>query len=232
MSKRNDRPAPSDALLLFGVSGDLAHKMIFPALYEMVRRRALTVPVVGVASTPWTVAQLRERATDSIRKSGIAVDRRVLERLLALLRYVPGDYNDAATYAALKRASGTATAPCALPRHPAVAVRDCHRGTRGGRAGGAGAGHRREAVRARPGLGATAQRRRAIGVPRECDLPDRSFPGEGGDHEHPVLPVRQRLPRAHLEPQLRGERPDHPGGAVRRARPRRVLRDRRAACAT
>ncbi len=111
MNKGKDRPAPSDALVLFGVSGDLAHKMIFPALYAMVRRRGLTVPVVGVASTPWTVAQLRERATDSIRKSGVAVDRRVLERLLELLRYVSGDYNDAGTFAALKRALGSAKRP-------------------------------------------------------------------------------------------------------------------------
>jgi glucose-6-phosphate 1-dehydrogenase len=70
MANMNDRPAPSDALVLFGVSGDLAHKMIFPALYAMVKRGVLTVPVVGVASTPWSVARLRERAADSIKQSG------------------------------------------------------------------------------------------------------------------------------------------------------------------
>ena len=52
MGNRSGGEVPSDALVLFGVTGDLAHKMIFPALYEMAKRGALTVPVVGVASPP------------------------------------------------------------------------------------------------------------------------------------------------------------------------------------
>ena len=72
--------APSDALVVFGVTGDLAHKMIFPALYAMVKRGVLTVPVIGVASSPWTVSQLRTRATESIKESGVVVERRVLAR--------------------------------------------------------------------------------------------------------------------------------------------------------
>ncbi|PYO29684.1 MAG: glucose-6-phosphate dehydrogenase [Gemmatimonadetes bacterium] len=106
-----DRPPSSDALVLFGVTGDLAHKMIFPALYAMVQRGVLRVPVVGVASSPWSVAQLHKRATDSIKRSGAAVERRALSRLLSLLRYVPGDYNKAETFAALKRALGNARRP-------------------------------------------------------------------------------------------------------------------------
>jgi glucose-6-phosphate 1-dehydrogenase len=106
-----ERTPPSDALVLFGVSGDLAHKMIFPALYAMVQHGTLTVPVIGVASSEWTLTQLRQRATDSIRKSGTAVNRSVLARLLALLRYVQGNYNDAATFAALKDALGPAKRP-------------------------------------------------------------------------------------------------------------------------
>ena len=47
----------SDALVLFGVTGDLAHKMIFPALYAMAKRGALKVPVIGVASPKWSLAQ-------------------------------------------------------------------------------------------------------------------------------------------------------------------------------
>jgi glucose-6-phosphate 1-dehydrogenase len=111
MGNLNDHPAPSDALVVFGVSGDLAHKMIFPALYAMVERGVLTVPVVGVASTPWSVAQLRRRATDSIKRSGAVVERHALSRLHSLLRYVSGDYNDAATFAALTRALGKARRP-------------------------------------------------------------------------------------------------------------------------
>ena len=108
---RTPQPIPSDALVLFGVSGDLAHKQIFPALYEMVRRRELTVPVVGVASSQWTLANLRAHATESIKESGVQTDRATLARLLSLLRYVDGDYNDPATFTALKQALGSAKRP-------------------------------------------------------------------------------------------------------------------------
>jgi glucose-6-phosphate 1-dehydrogenase len=111
MGKMNDRLAPSDALVLFGVTGDLAHKMIFPALYAMVKRGDLTVPVVGVASSRWSVAQLHQRVTESIGQSGVTVEPRTLSRLLALFQYVPGDYTDAATFAALARALGKARRP-------------------------------------------------------------------------------------------------------------------------
>ena len=111
MAHVNDRPPPSDALVLFGVTGDLAHKMIFPALYAMVEQGVLTVPIVGVASTPWTVKQLRERAVESITASGTVAKRATLRRLLALLRYVPGDYTDASTFEALKGALGPAQRP-------------------------------------------------------------------------------------------------------------------------
>jgi glucose-6-phosphate 1-dehydrogenase len=107
----NERPASSDALVLFGITGDLAHKMIFPALYAMVRRGVLSVPVVGVASSRWSVAELRRRATDSVKQSGARIERNALHRLLALLRYVPGNYNDAATFTALKTALGDARRP-------------------------------------------------------------------------------------------------------------------------
>jgi glucose-6-phosphate 1-dehydrogenase len=58
----------SDALVLFGVTGDLAHKMIFPALYAMVKSGALKVPVIGVAFPKWSLARLHKRVTDSIRR--------------------------------------------------------------------------------------------------------------------------------------------------------------------
>jgi glucose-6-phosphate 1-dehydrogenase len=106
-----DHATPSDALVLFGVTGDLAYKMIFPALYSMVERGELTVPVIGVASTSWTISQLRKRATDSIGNSGAVVERSVLRRLLALLQYVCGDYREAETFAALKNALGASRSP-------------------------------------------------------------------------------------------------------------------------
>src|ERR1700691_898563 len=104
--------AKSDALVLFGVTGDLAHKMIFPALYALAKRGALKVPVIGVASSKWSLAQLRSRATESIRAGGRVSDRLALHRLLSRLRYVEGDYNDPNTFKSLKGALGHA-------RHPA-----------------------------------------------------------------------------------------------------------------
>jgi glucose-6-phosphate 1-dehydrogenase len=109
---RNRHAAPqSDALVLFGVTGDLAHKMIFPALYALAKRGVLDVPVIGVASSKWNLAQLRKRATDSIKASGRIDDRPALRHLLSLLRYVEGDYQDAGTFAALKQALGKARRP-------------------------------------------------------------------------------------------------------------------------
>ena len=61
-------PTRSDALVLFGATGDLADKLIFPALYQLARAGALDVPIIGVASRKWSVAQLRERA--AVRRIG------------------------------------------------------------------------------------------------------------------------------------------------------------------
>ena len=101
----------SDALVLFGVTGDLAHKMIFPALYAMAKRGDLKVPVVGVASSRWSLAQLRKRALEGIRSAGRIDDQQALRRLLSLLRFVSGDYNDPATFLALKGALGRGRRP-------------------------------------------------------------------------------------------------------------------------
>ena len=101
----------SDALVLFGVTGDLAHKMIFPALYAMAKRSALRVPVVGVAFPKWSLARLRNRAKDSIVRSGGIDSRRALRHLLSLLRYVSGDYNDPGTFRAIKEALADARRP-------------------------------------------------------------------------------------------------------------------------
>lgn len=109
MNKSNS--ARSDALVLFGVTGDLAYKKIFPALYAMAKRGVLKVPVVGVASSKWSTARLRKRAAASIRASGRVDDPRALRRLLSLLRYVSGNYNDPGTFDALKRALGRARRP-------------------------------------------------------------------------------------------------------------------------
>ena len=101
----------SDALVLFGVTGDLAHKMIFPALYALVKRGALKVPIIGVALPKWNLERLHRRVTDSIRRSGGIDNRRALHQLLSSFKYVSGDYKDPDTFAAIKSALGNARRP-------------------------------------------------------------------------------------------------------------------------
>jgi glucose-6-phosphate 1-dehydrogenase len=103
--------AHSDALVIFGVTGDLAHKMIIPALYALTKNGALRVPVVGVASPKWSLEQLRSRIEDGIQQSGGIDDPAALRRLASLFRYVSGDYNDLGTFAAIKKALGGARRP-------------------------------------------------------------------------------------------------------------------------
>ena len=101
---------PSDALVFFGATGDLAYKKIFPSLYAMAKRGTLDVPVIGVAKSGWGLQQLQARARDSIEQHG-PVDAAALGKLIGLLRYVDGDYGEARTFAALKDALDTAARP-------------------------------------------------------------------------------------------------------------------------
>ena len=95
---------PADALVVFGASGDLAHKKICPALYAMCLRGALKVPVIGVSSSKWSDEQLRARARDSVERAGVEIDPGAIELLLSTLHYVSGDYKEAATFDALRLA--------------------------------------------------------------------------------------------------------------------------------
>jgi glucose-6-phosphate 1-dehydrogenase len=103
-------PGRSDALVFFGASGDLAFKKIFPALYAMTRRGRLHLPVIGVARSAWTLEQFCARARQSVEHDG-PVDEAVFARLASRLQYVAGDYNNPATYAALRAALGNAQRP-------------------------------------------------------------------------------------------------------------------------
>jgi glucose-6-phosphate 1-dehydrogenase len=90
----------SDALVFFGATGDLAYKKIFPALQALVKRGHLNVPVIGVARSTWTIEQFRARAQESLENHG-GVDHAAFEKLSGLLRYISGEYNDAATFKAI-----------------------------------------------------------------------------------------------------------------------------------
>src|SRR5256712_13272495 len=116
----------SDALVFYGVTGDLAFKKIFPALQAMVKRGQLDVPIVGVARSNWTVDQLRQRVRDSLEKHG-GIDPAAFEKLSRLLRYVSVDYTDPgacrAIYGELKGAHRPASY-LAVPPHLFAAVGD------------------------------------------------------------------------------------------------------------
>src|SRR5665213_316214 len=101
----------SDALVLFGATGDLAHKKIFPALQAMVKHGHLDVPVIGVAKAGWDLDRLKARARDGLEQHG-GVDDAAFAKLCDLLRYVDGDYKEPATFQALRKELGAA-------RHPA-----------------------------------------------------------------------------------------------------------------
>ena len=213
----------SDAFVFFGATGDLAYKKIFPALQALIRRGDLDMPIIGVARAGWTLDQLRERARDSLeaqrrRRCGrvrqavgaAAVRRRRLPRSRDLRPPEAG--------------AGRRRAPAALSRDSAEHVRHRGAGPGEGRLRQGCAGRRREAVRPRPRLGAGAQPHAARGLPGVGDVPHRPLSRQGGGAEPALFPLRQRVPRADLEPQLRRERADHHGRELRRAGPRRLLR--------
>src|SRR5215472_6330093 len=100
----------SDALVFFGATGDLAYKKIFPALQAMMKRGHLAVPIIGVAKSGWKLDQLRDRARHSLEEHG-GLDRAAFDKLSGLLRYVDGDYNDPATFQAIRRELGSAQRP-------------------------------------------------------------------------------------------------------------------------
>jgi len=101
----------SDAVVLFGATGDLAYKKIFPALQAMVKRGGFDVPVIGVAKSGFRLEDLRARVRDSLETFGGGADASAFARLSGLLRYVDGDYRDQATWGALHAALGPATGP-------------------------------------------------------------------------------------------------------------------------
>ena len=100
----------SDALVFFGATGDLAYKKIFPALQAMLKRGHLDVPVIGVAKAGWNLDQLRVRARHSLQEHG-GLDPAAFNKLSGWLRYVDGDYNDPATFQAIRKELGSAQRP-------------------------------------------------------------------------------------------------------------------------
>ncbi len=111
MTASDAPPVPvSDALVVFGVTGDLAYKKIFPALQALVKRRQLNVPIVGVGRTPMAREQLIDRMRKSVSERG-PIDEDAFSRLTSLLHYVSGDYGDLETFTRIRHTLGDARHP-------------------------------------------------------------------------------------------------------------------------
>lgn len=108
---RTAQAGTADALVFFGATGDLAYKKIFPALQNMIRRGTLKVPIIGVAKPGWTIDRLRERAEASLTEFGGGVDHEAFTKLVDLMRYVAGDYQESATFERLRGALDGARQP-------------------------------------------------------------------------------------------------------------------------
>jgi glucose-6-phosphate 1-dehydrogenase len=100
----------SDAFVFFGATGDLAYKQIFPSLQDLIRDEGFNVPIIGVAKAGWTLDQLKERAKDSLEQHG-GLEQAAFEKMCSLLRYVDGNYADAATFTELRKQLGKSQAP-------------------------------------------------------------------------------------------------------------------------
>ncbi len=100
-----------DALVLFGATGDLAFKKLFPALADLTAQDQLDIPVIGMGRQAWSDQQFNERIRDSLNTHGDAAEQKGLKKLLQLTHFVGGDYNDSATFGKLKAGLGTARHP-------------------------------------------------------------------------------------------------------------------------
>jgi glucose-6-phosphate 1-dehydrogenase len=204
----------ADALVFFGATGDLAYKKIFPSLQAMLKRGHLNVPVIGVAKAGWNLDQLRARARDSLEPHG-GVDAAACDRLCGLLRYVDGDYNDPATFQAIRTALGAAQRPAHYLAIPpllfGLVVEQLAR---------AGCTNDARVIIEKP-FGTDLASARELNRILHGTFPEAAifridhYLGKRPVHNSALLPLRQRVPGAILEPQRGRERADHHGGRLR-----------------
>jgi len=107
MKERRD----SDAIVLFGASGDLCYRKIYPSLYDLVKRNLLTVPVIGVARAGWKQEEFVAHVRKSVEEFVPKRTEEVVSRFLGLLKYVDGDYSQRSTFDSLRKTLGDAQRP-------------------------------------------------------------------------------------------------------------------------
>jgi glucose-6-phosphate 1-dehydrogenase len=107
--------APAGALVIFGITGDLARKMTLKALYDLCENGTLQVPVIGVGRTEWSDDDLRQHAREAVEARaaarGAEIDDDVFAAFSEKLSYVQGDYMERDTYDRVKKAIGDAKHP-------------------------------------------------------------------------------------------------------------------------
>ena len=207
---------PSDALVFFGASGDLAYEQIFPSLLGLVRDEGLDIPIIGVAKSGWNLAKLKDRAKDSLAQHG-AVNKPAQDKLLSLLRYIDGDYADPSTFTKLHDELGEAKRPLHY-----LAVPPSLFGTVAAGLAKAGAARDARLVIEKPfghdrASAENAQQHAAEELPGKEHLSHRPLPGQGTGAEPALHAVRQSDVRADLEPRPCAQHPDHHGRGFRRA---------------
>lgn len=104
----------SDSVILFGATGDLARKKLFPALFRLWRDEDVHLPIVGVARSDWTNDELRDRARAALEEAGESFGEQQFTEFAQHLEYVRGDYNEPETFTRIDAAIGEARAPLAF----------------------------------------------------------------------------------------------------------------------
>ena len=221
----------ADALVVFGITGDLAKVMTFRSLYRLEARGLLDCPIVGVAVDDWTDRDLREHAREAIATaSGEKLDDKVFDRLGERLSYVQGDFADAETYERVADEIEEREEPGLLPRDPAVPVRNGR-----SRASPAPASPKARGSSWRSRSATTSRRRAQLAAEVHRYIDESQlyridhFLGKMGLGRDPLPALRQRDLRAGLEPEAHRVRADHDGRGLRRRGPRPLLRPGRRA---
>lgn len=177
MQPAEPAPTRADALVLFGATGDLAHKKLFLALYQICRKGELRIPVVGVALSGWDDDKLRAYAAESVRTAVPAPEEAPLEDLLRSLVMVDGDYRNRSTYAALADRLARVRRPVCYLAIPPALFGDVAEGL------GSIGMHKTGRILLEKPFGRDLASARALnriaarGLPGELDLQDRPLPG-------------------------------------------------------
>src|SRR5215217_2406511 len=213
-----------DALVIFGATGDLAKLETFPALVGLVERGVLKVPIVGVAKSGWDLDGFRDYAAQSLRLNGMDPDAAPARAMLGLLRYVDGDLDDPATYAAMSQEMGSGRrALFYLEVPPFLFGRIAEGISAAGRADGA-------RVMVEKPFGNDLDGARALNATMLKFFPENAIYRVdhwlGLDPLNNILVARfaNSMIESLLKQDARRKRSDHDGGSVRRGRSGPVLR--------